>query len=448
MRIRLDTPLSLAEIADATGGTLNIESQRISYIVTDTREAERGDLFFALQGETRSGEQFIEDAKEIGAHTVGEHGDIVTKDATRALLALASYYKTKLRNLKYTVAITGSVGKTTTKEILGTILSSKYKVHKTHGNFNNILGVSYTLLSAANDCELLVLELGMNHSDELAELSLAVKPDIAIITNIGTAHIGNLGTRDAIAKAKLEIKSGLKGSLIIPDSEPLLSRENAYRFSITSKNADMCILITETSQCHKAHPIYSRGTYQKSVLKTDAEHIALAVSASLLAARLCNCQLEREYSFFVKNSKNSRQSLINVGIFDVLCDFYNASLESFLSGFKYALSLDYNYKSALIGDILELGEHSREIHFSLGKIAAELGFRSLYLFGEYSPYVKEGAISAEFPENRIYINTDILAPHITAAQILSTVTENELLYAKASHKLDLARIIELLKEKR
>ncbi len=444
MRIKLAKPLPLQEIARVTGGTLNISSSDIEYIVTDTREAQVGDLFFALQGEHTSGEKFIEEARRLGAYTVGEGGDISLSDTRHALLTLASYCKSKLEKLTHTIAITGSVGKSTAKEILGSILSRKYKLHKTFENFNNILGVSYTLLSAPIDCEVLVVELGMNHRGEISELSAAVKPDVAIITNIGTAHIGNLGSREAIAEAKLEIKSGLCGKLIVPYDEMLLSGENALKFSTAATSADVCVKKDENFPHTQVYKIYEHGKFTGSVLKTDSEHMAYATAAALLAARQLNSELENEYHFFSNSEQNIRQRLIKAEKFDIMCDFYNASFESFISGFKYVLSLNYAHRSALIGDILELGSYSQAIHFSLGKAAAELCFERLYVFGEFSLDVKAGAVSIGFPEEKIYINRDITAPEITARQILSTVKNGELLYAKASHKLDLARITNLL----
>ncbi len=441
MRIKLDIPLCLGEIAAVLGAPLNVKSEKINYIVTDTREANCSDLFFGL-----SGGEYIEAAKKLGAYTVGVGGDISLEDAPRALLSLASYYKEKLKDLKYTIAITGSVGKTTTKEILSDILSKKYRVHKTQGNFNNILGVSYTILSAPHDCEIMVVELGMNHTGEISELSIATRPNIAIITNIGTAHIGNLGSRNAIAEAKLEIKDGLSGVLIIPDGEALLENEAALRFSTDIKNSDMCVLKPSDAINSQSYKIYSNCAFSGSELKTDATHIASAVSASLLAARQCDCELESSYSFFVKADQNIRQSVIEAENFDILCDFYNASFESFISGFEYVSKLGYSHKSALIGDILELGAYSQNIHYSLGKAAVRFNFDRLYLFGGAAKYVRAGALSLGFPEEKIYVNSDISKPEITAKQINSTIEKNEILYAKASHGINLSRVTELLKE--
>lgn len=446
MRIKLDIPMTLAEIADAVGGKLNVPSTAITHISTDSRITKPKDLFFALQGENTDVTRFMGDVKAIGAFTVGIDGDISSKDTAHALLALASHYKSKLLNLQRTIAITGSVGKSTTKEILSSILSDEYKVHKTPDNFNNILGVSYTILSAPADSEILILELGMNHKGEIAELSKATTPDIAVITNVGTSHIGNLGSRKDIALAKLEIKAGLHGRLVIPDGEPLLAKESAYRFSTTSRTANLCAKRNE--EISYVYEVYENGYLRPYTFRADAYHVAQNASAAFSIAELCGFSPKNEYDFTAKSFNNTRQTLIKAKSADILCDYYNASLESFISGFKYAASLEYEHKSALIGDVLELGDYTAPIHFEIGKAAVEFGFEKLYIFGNFTKYVALGATSAGLDKERIYINQDINSPEITAEQILSESTQGELIYAKASHKINLGRITDLLKEER
>ena len=444
MRIKLDIPLTLKEIAIAIGAPLRCQSYGVTHIVTDSRMIQKEDLFFALSGEKHDGNDFIKDAKSKGACTVGKNGDIPCSNTAHALLRLGAYYKQKLPKLQHTIAITGSTGKSTTKEILSSILSDQFKVHKTEDNFNNIIGVSYTLLSAPTSTEILILELGMNHKGEIATLSQALAPDIALITNIGTSHIGNLGSKEKIAAAKLEIKMGLSGHLVIPYDEPLLKNENGYRFSTSSKDADIYI---ERDALHKEiRKVYSQGVMKPYALKTDADHIAYNASAAFCVAELCNFAPAAQYEFLANSRENIRQKLIKSNNFDILCDYYNASLESFISGFKYVSSLSYKHKSALIGDVLELGEYTEDIHFKIGKLAAESGFERLFLFGSFAEHTRNGALSAGFPYEEIYINKNYDLPEITARQIITATMHGELIYAKASHKSDLGRITNLLKD--
>ena len=247
MRIKLGIPLELSEVVEATRGRLNekCHKSKIKFLSTDTRELEPGDLFVALRGERYDGNDFIKYAKERGAITLGDDisADILTKFGNASLLFLASYFKNKLKRLKYTIAITGSVGKTTTKEFTKILLSTQYSVHSTPQNYNNLIGMPLTLLSAPADTEILILEMGMNRLGEISQMSKCAKPDIALITNIGTAHIGNLGSKENISKAKKEIFDGMTdGEKIIPYGEELLSNiENATYFSTVYEDADVFI---------------------------------------------------------------------------------------------------------------------------------------------------------------------------------------------------------------
>ena len=249
MRIKTDIPIYISEIAQILKSDFNSDSQ-VNAICTNSRNCENGDLFFALKGENFDGGDFIVQAKSKGAHTVANriNADFLVIDAYKALLSVASRYKQKI-NPKYTVAVTGSIGKTTVKDFIYSLLSHTMNVHKSENNFNNILGLSYTLLSAKKETEALVCELGMNHRGEIDELSKAITPNISIITNVGTAHIGNLGSREEIAKAKLEIENGMSdGKTVIKDDEMLLkSAKNPYYISYTDTNADLFIKLLRSS---------------------------------------------------------------------------------------------------------------------------------------------------------------------------------------------------------
>ena len=172
MRIPLDIPLSLSEIThNIKSSSKIIDDALIWAITTNSKEVVRGDLFIALTGEKFNGEDFVSEAKQRGAYVIStnkENADILVADTAHSLLEIASLYKTRLSNLKFTIAITGSVGKSTTKNILSTILERDYKICSTNENFNNIIGVSYTVLSAKRNVEILILELGMNHLGEIS----------------------------------------------------------------------------------------------------------------------------------------------------------------------------------------------------------------------------------------------------------------------------------------
>ena len=228
MRIALGIALPLNILTNHCEAFSKILQKKLfTHITTDSREACEGDLFFSLTSDKSSAEEHVKEARNKGAISVSslsKEADFLVFDCQKTLLKLAIYYKAQLKSLKATIAITGSVGKTTTKEFCASFLSASYKVHKTYMNYNNLLGVSLSILSAASDTEIFILELGMNNLGEIRKLSDAIEPDYAVITNIGTAHIGNLGSRKLIAQAKLEIASGMTDEkIIVPYEEQLLS---------------------------------------------------------------------------------------------------------------------------------------------------------------------------------------------------------------------------------
>ena len=206
MRIKTEIPLSLGFIKDSLGlkSTACEHTTYVSAICTDTRKVIGEELFIGLRGEDLDGSVFIPDIKDRALCTIGalsSDADIKVENTGTSLLRLANAYK-KLLPIKSTVAITGSVGKSTTKNLLTLIMKSKFQLHSTYKNLNNEIGVPFTVFSAPKNTELLICESGMNHRGELERISRCIEPDVSVITKIGSAHIGNLGTREMIAKAK------------------------------------------------------------------------------------------------------------------------------------------------------------------------------------------------------------------------------------------------------
>ena len=448
MRIELSIPLTLSEIAYACHGALIGCDTTVSHITTDSRECEAGDLFFALRGESHDGGAYAEDVIARGASVISSrrsNAQIVCDDASSALLALASYYKRRLPVLKHTVAITGSVGKSTTKEITAGLLSNKYKTHKTKNNHNNSIGMSLSILSAPRETEALVLEMGMNHSGEISALTKAAEPDVAVITNIGTAHIGNLGTRENIARAKLEICDSNPKHIIIPYDEPLLQGRGTLTFSRESPSADVALIErSENGQIYE-HVAHLRSASQNLVFKTDARHIAHCAAAALSAAMCCGIDMCDMRGFSYYFNQNTWQNIKQISHISIIEDYYNASYESFISGFEYSTSLKiYSKRSALIGDILELGDSAEEIHRMVGFSAASFGYSKIFAFGKFSEYVKSGAVEAGFCADNIFVNSDLSAPQITAEQIIRHADDGELIYAKASRGTRLERVTDAI----
>ena len=438
MRIKLQNPIELIDIAKITGSNFPAENASITHITTDSRNVCKGDLFFAIKGQKNDGADYIDDASSAGAYSISEtKGSTLTcDDSALALLRLAMHFLGNIEHLKYTIAITGSVGKTTTKEILSDLLSTKYKVHKTAGNENNIIGLSYTILTAPKDTEVLVAELGMNHAGEIAVLSEALSPDIAVITNVGTAHIGNLGSREAIASSKLEITRGLKGVLIVPNDEPLLS---GYKNQLSIETVKL-------SNCSPKNTYLSQISERSYItFSAESDHLAKCISLAISTAVICNISETKIGDHLKYTEYNTRQKLIICDNYNIIDDSYNASFESFIAGIKYLTNLPgYTAYDVLIGDILELGEYSYKIHYDLGKVFSSYGINKIFCFGKYSYAVKDGALSDGLNAENIFVCDDLSHPEICAKQIIESVGKGEIIYAKASHATALWRVIEQL----
>lgn len=452
MRIILSVTLTLNEIAkDALSEHIPHNSVIIKAIATNSNEVCSGDLFVALAGDKGSGEDYIQDAKIRGAYVLSardKNAHIKVKDTTLALLKIASYYKSKLTNLRKTVAITGSVGKTTTKNALAKMLSSKYKTHATEANYNNFIGLSYTLLSAPADTEIIVAEIGMNHLGEISLLSRMLKPDIAIITNIGTSHIGNLGSRELIAKAKLEITDGMSNiNLVVPYEEKLLKNaDGIHTVSIENPNADCYLQIIYENSSHTSFNIYSPNTNLTDLkIIIPGKQILNALVLSVKAMELIGInEADIKNSIKLIDTNCVRGKIIKIDDFFAYDDTYSSSAEAVLSDFELLSLYKDKPRSCMLGDMLELGDETENLHKKIGRAVFEHGFRNLYAIGNFAPLIAAGAIGAGMRKENVFINTDPDAIDITAKQILINHVENELILFKASHNIHAERIIQLL----
>lgn len=441
MRIELAIPISEDELILSTSAICKKRQGRLfKYLSTDTRELKPGDLFIGLPGERFSDTDFITEAKNIGALTVSssEDSDYTVKKPRAVLLDLAEYYRKKLTKLYKTIAITGSYGKTTTKSFLSTILGVKYKVFSTRGNNNNDIGLPLTILSAPYDCEVLVLECGTNAMGEISALAKCARPDIAIITSIGTSHIQNFGTRENIAKEKLDILSFGSPRLICPDDEPLLSNCTgikvgdrwAIEHSFTPRERDNMLLL-DTS-CGTA-PL----PFKNKALTTP-------LMLSLAAAKDMGMS-DNEITSGVSNlgPRDLRYHFIKLPRYSLIDDAYNASIETIIGAVDNLLTESAKYHSALIGDILELGEHTELIHRELGRELAKKRLSRLFLYGNCKSYILGG-----IKDYGHYIGEIILLSGTVddiAKRLDNILFTGELLLIKGSHKTGLYLLPEKLK---
>ena len=453
MRIKLDCKVTLNEIANAISADFSEIGERvITHIVTDSRLAKGGDLFFALRGERFNGEQFVEEAIKRGAFAVSTkvgNGILSVESAENALLGAAALYKSKLPMLKATVAITGSVGKTTTKEFLKSILSIKYQTHATHENENNGIGVPYTILSAPRETEMLICEMGMNHAGEISSLSKCVKPDIGIITNIGSAHIGNLGSRENIARAKLEILDGMMGGALIVPLEERLTNEVYGRktVSLSSKEANAFITVKEETERGTLFDYSSDfHTIRNIFIRIPGPHVPACLVNAIYAAEMLGVDSHDIFAeISLISDKNIRQNFINAGNFTICDDTYSSSPEALRAAIAMTKAVSKGNFSLLLGDMLELGKESARLHEEAGAYSAKCGAHRIYLIGDFAGNIADGAIRAGMDKELIFINSDKENPELTAKQILDHHAAGEIILFKASHALHLDRVIRIIK---
>lgn len=451
MRIKLTIPLTLSEISELISGEIINENIYIEYISTDTRELYRGDLFIAIKGEYYDGADFLSEAEKIGAYTLSQNksSTIFAENVDTAILKLISFYKSKLKNLRHTILITGSVGKTSAKEFLYKLCIKKYKTHATHKNYNNIYGVMHTVLSANADTEVLIIEIGMNKKGEIKPISLALWADIAIITNIGSAHIGKLGSREAIADAKLEICEGLNPTALtfIPEDELLLQKaKNPFLVSFNPSHYTALIMPLSISKNGSYFDFYSGNTFIKNLyLKIPGEHILKTFSLALsVAVKLKIPENELRKAMEEINETDLRQKFIQTANFLIYDDSYSSSYEALIETTKMLLLYKKSI-SLVLSDILELGKYTYEIHYKSGYELARLGIKQLFLTGNFAEYYRAGAIDGGMKKENIHIN-NIDDGYQSLKNEIYEHFNGEILLVKGSHKTNLHELIKLLKE--
>lgn len=399
--------LSFNEILEAVNGRyLEYNGERkITYVETDTRKIKEGALFIALKGENFNGNKFADVALENGASAViideiafdvlktkGLGNIIIVEDTRKALLDLAAYYRRKL-DIKV-VGITGSTGKTSTKDLVAAALSSKYKVFKTKGNFNNEVGVPLMIFSLDNSYDIAVLEMGMSNLGEIERLALAGKPDIAVITNIGMSHIENLKTRENILKAKMEITTGFNNenvlivngendllkTLSIKDYEVIKIGADDDNYDIKAKNIKIGEDSVEFTVDESSFLVDQLGYH--SVLNGL---LAIAVGRKL---GLSDNEINKGFKNIEATSMRLDVKENNNNI--IINDTYNASPDSMKAGIDVLMNLKKSYNIIIVGDMRELGDESYNAHKSVGEYAKEKGIDLLLTTGEYSKAYKDG----------------------------------------------------------
>ena len=400
--------LKLQQLAQWCGGRINAEHAEITVSGTqhDSRDIRPGDLFIAIAGEHFDGHSFVAKAREAGAaaalvsHPVeDELPQILVEDTLLAYGAIARAYRLAA-NIPV-VAITGSVGKTTTKEMISCVLSGRYQVSKTQGNHNNNLGLPITIMEMPGDTELAVLELGMNHFGEMSYLTSIAQPDVVVITNIGTMHIEHLGTREGILKAKLEIMEGIReeGIAVFNGDEPLLwnLREGKHRRIYFGIENDQCDIVAEDIRQMDGGMYFTvRGLGQRFQIYVPQEgrHSVYNALAAAAVGMLCRISPETiQYQLGLFHNTGMRQRVYEVSGYTIIEDCYNAGPES-MEAALHVLSEHpcEGRRIAVLGDMLELGSRAQAEHYRVGRLAA-VAADLVLAYGNHSERIITGAVT-------------------------------------------------------
>lgn len=466
--------LTMADLAQICGGMLccvggeGKKDMPFQYVCTDSREAAAGSLFVALDGERVDGHDYIAAAVSSGnecvlCERIPEIGDrkyvaVVVEDSLKAVGELAKAYDRRLNHRK--VAITGSVGKTTTKEFVASVLAEKFRVHKTEGNYNSTLGMPLSLLSMRDDTQVSVLEMGMSGFGEIEYMSRIAEPDIAIVTNIGSSHMEYLGSRENICRAKMEIVQGLKtgGTLLLNGDEPML---RAYLtpgiqpvFIGIDAPADFQAVNIREEMGRTVFDISHRGkTVKDVVIPTMGRHnLYAALFAYAVGVRM---NLDDQSIIMGLNRYRSvgmRQNIYDIGSITVIEDCYNASPESMRAAIQVLQTMSSQKKAgrmaAVLGNMYELGKDSDRFHEEIGLYFAKQGGDLLYTFGESAEQFAIGAILGGMQPENIYRNRDTGSPEISGEMLLRSLQSGDTLLVKASRGAAAERILDYLKKNR
>ena len=407
----MEKNITVQDILEATKGNLMYgnKNEICEKFSKSTKEIQHGDVYIGFKGERFDGGMFYEDALKQGAKgcIINKIADLEIKnipnkfviqvdDTVEAIAQIA-----KLKREKYNIpviAVTGSVGKTSTKDIIYSVVSQKYKTLKTQGNMNNHIGMPMTILRLEKH-EALVIEMGMNHFGELRKLTQIAKPTIAVITNVGTAHIGNLGSRENILKAKLEILEGLQenGSVVINNDNDLLNKWQAenkkYKvitYGINNKSTNIAQNITYNDNGSK-YELYPEK--QIIAVPVGGEAFVYNSLAAISVGKILNIPMSK----IIEGIKKFELSKMRLDIqktkkgYTVINDCYNANYDSMKSAIEYLKAFKANRKIAVLGDMLELGEFAKELHEKVGKIVAENNIDILITVGNEAKNIADVA---------------------------------------------------------
>ncbi len=443
---------SLNEIARAVKAKeCDFANVYVDKICSDTRKITPGCLFIAIKGENFDGHDFIQKAFELGANAVISHKEIDTdkpvilvEDTKKALLLIARHNRMNINAL--IVGVTGSVGKTSTKDMIACVLNAKYSTYKTKGNLNNDIGLPHSLLDLDESFNAAVIEMGMSNFGEIKLLSETTCPNIGVITNIGVSHIENLGSRDGILKAKMEITSGLGCSsplVLNGDDDKLVTVKGNVKnpimyYGIDNPSCDVkAVNIVQSQQTTTFDIIYEDKKYNAKI-PTIGKHNVMNALCAFCVGRLANIEPENIICAFMEYKPSGmRQNIVQHNGYTVIEDCYNASPDSMRASLSVLADMECSGKKvAVLGDMLELGDYSQTAHKSVGEMVAKSGADILLCYGNEARYIAQGAQNSK-ATIECFDNMDKLIE-----KLICTLEKGDIVVFKASHGMHLEKAIE------
>jgi len=432
----------------------------IESIVTDSRLVTKNSLFIAIRGENHNGHEFIEDAFKRGAVAAvveSKKNDnsgvqFKVKDTKDTYILIAKNYKEQFDPVS--IGITGSVGKTTTKEMTASILEQAGSTVKNEGNLNNEIGLPQTMLRVNDETQYAVFEMGMNRPGDIRKLTNAVRPAAAIITGIGIAHIEFLKTKENILKAKLEIIEGMtqNGILVINGDDSLLmnAREslhvNTVSFGIENRDSDVMAsnIFVRSNRCEFTIEDREYGNIEVMLPAIGNHYIMDALSAYSLTTRIGVCPVSAAKALAGYLPTGMRQKFINFEGITVIEDCYNANPDSMKAALHTLSVLPVNgLRIAVLGDMLELGKHTEQEHKNLGLYVAQSGIDVLLCYGEHIKETVKAAKALKVTSVEWFSDKCSLVEYLIA-----TASEGDAVIFKASRGMKFEEIIQEFYEKR
>ncbi len=402
---------------------MEIKKLLSSHITTNTKEIKKNSIFIAInKGNDYIKEAIEKKAKYIISEKKYNHKKVITVKSTKEFLSKLGQEKRNLYNIPV-IAVTGSCGKTTTKEFIYEFLKTKYNVLKSIKNYNNHLGVPLTLLNINENTDIAVLELGMNHLKEIASLSKMCKPTCAVITNIGTAHIGNLGSKKNIFKAKMEILEGMTNKFLI------INEQDKYLKKLKLKKSNLKFKKIKYYKTKTKFILELKKIKYSVIFNIPGKHMLKNLHIAIKVAIHHGIEIESIIKTIPQLKNEDGRFKIFKKEITLIDDCYNSSYEALKESLKY-LKTYKEKKVIILSDMLELGKFSKQYHHKINRLLKKITNKEVYLTGEYTKYIK----------GKHFKNNEELIKNLK-------INKNDIIFIKGSNSTNIKQVSEHIKQK-